>query len=111
MFTINSVVWTVEFVQPDSILLYDRTGHHTVATTDPYLHKVYLSIALSGDFLRRVLTHELGHCVMVSYGTLDYVNHMTKPEHRVEMEEYICNFLADYSPEVTAIVEHILQGR
>lgn len=108
-FVINGIVWRIEFVPPDSLLLYDRTNTHTVATTDPILHRVYISTTLGGDFLRRVLAHELGHCIMVSYNMLDYIRHMTKKEHWVEMEEWVCNFLADFSSLTQTLLDHILR--
>lgn len=45
----------------------------------------------------KVLLHELGHATMVSYGLLDDIYRMVKPEYQVEAEEWICNFLADYA--------------
>lgn len=106
----NGIRWRVRRVQPESLLLIDRTSRRTVATTDPFTHQVYISTALGGDFLRRVLAHELGHCAMVSYRMLDNLHRMTKPECRVEMEEWACNFLADFYPEVQSIVNDILRG-
>lgn len=99
-FVMNGVHWSVRFVDPNSLLLVDRTNHKTVATTDPYTHHVYLSESLRGDFLKRVLTHELGHCAMVSYNMLGDVSRMAKPEQRINMEEWVCNFIADLGDEI-----------
>lgn len=43
-----------------------------------------------------VFIHELGHCALYSYGFLDYIHRMVLPEYWIDMEEFICNFLADY---------------
>lgn len=76
--------------------LIDRTGKITVATTDPNNYTVYLSSALQGPFLIKVLLHELGHCAMISYGLLDYIHSAVYPERWIEAEEWLCNFISDY---------------
>lgn len=96
------------FVDPRSDLLVDRTGTLTVATTDPNTRCVYISNALSGDLLNRVLIHELGHCVMISYNLLDDIHRMVYPEYWVEMEEWICNFIADYGLQIFTAAYQIL---
>ena len=77
-------------------MLTDRTGKITVATTDPETYTVYLSNKLQGDFLIKVLLHELGHCTMISFGLLDYIHDAVYPEKWIEAEEWLCNFLTDY---------------
>lgn len=74
-----------------------------MATTDPKTHTVYLSDELYGDFLMTVLIHELGHCAMISFGLLDEIRQMVYPEYWIEMEEFICNFLADFGFKVFKI--------
>ncbi len=108
-FVMNGIHWTVRWVHPESLLLIDRTNHKTVATTDPYTHQVYLSTALRGDFLRRVLTHELGHCAMISYNMLGDVAKMAKPEQRINMEEWTCNLIADHGREILFLSETLLE--
>lgn len=107
-FVMNGVLWTIRFVDPDSLLLIDRTNHRTVATTDPYTHNVYLSKALRGGFRKRVLTHELGHCAMVSYHMLKDVERMAKPEQRINMEEWVCNLIADHGSEILFLSDALL---
>ena len=101
-------LWHVVFVPPDSDLLVDRTGVKTVATTDPMTRCIYLSDSLEGDFLNRVLIHELGHCVMISYNLLPVIHKMVKPEYWIDMEEWICNFIADYGVAVFKAAYQIL---
>lgn len=95
-FYMNGYLWRVKFVAPSNPNLVDRTHVFRVATTDPVTKTIYLSNRLSGDFLNRVLIHELGHCVMVSYNLLYDIHRMVKPEYWIEAEEWICNFIADY---------------
>lgn len=84
-------------------MLYDRTGKLTVATTDPSSKIVYLSENLSGDMLMKVLIHELGHCVMVSFHLLDDIHRLVRPECWIEAEEWVCNFIAEFGYEIFSI--------
>lgn len=81
---------------PTDELLVDRTGARTVATTDPLTHCIYLSDDLGGEFLFRVLVHEIGHAAMVSFGLLADIRRMVKPSYWIEAEEWACNLIADY---------------
>lgn len=102
-FVMNGYRWVVEFVQNNDDRLIDRTGKTTVATTDPESLTVCLSSDLSGDFLMTVFIHELGHCALWSFGLIDMIHDMVKPEYWIDMEEFICNFLADYGLKVFKI--------
>lgn len=107
-FILNGIIWRVIFVDPLSETLMDRTGHQTVATTDPATKTVHLSKLLHGDFLNRVFVHELGHCTLVSFGLLDDIHRMVKPEYWVEAEEWVCNFIADYGFAIFSVRDTVL---
>lgn len=107
-FAMGGDVWRVSFVDHESRLLIDRTGHLRVATTDPETNTVYLSKELSGDMLVRVLIHEMGHCAMVSYGLMNELHRLVKPWKRVEAEEWVCNFLADYGMRIFERARRVL---
>lgn len=107
-FYFNGLLWQIEFVEPFDPVLYDRTGTLTVATTDPILCKIYMLKTINGDFQRRVLCHELGHAAMISYNLLDDIHRMVKPRYWIEMEEWICNFLADYGLSIFNIAYSVL---
>lgn len=102
-FKMNGDIWTVQSVRNWDQKLVDRTNTLKVATTDPGNLHVYLSEDLHGDFLMTVFIHELGHCALWSYGLLEEIHRMTKPEYWVDMEEFICNILADYGYQVFKI--------
>ena len=105
----NGYIWSVHFISPVDDRLIDRSGKMRVATTDPNTQSIYVSRGLSGDFLATVLTHELGHVAMFSYGLVDQLHRMVQPEYWVDIEEWICNFVADYGYEISDIVSDILQ--
>ena len=96
----NGYSWKVRFVDSQSPMLVDRTNTLTIATTDPTTMTIYLSNRLYGDFLFTVFIHELGHCALYSFGFLDMIRKWVKPEYQIKMEEFICNFLADYGMRI-----------
>ena len=104
----NGYHWQIKFVDPYNPLLVDRTGTLTVATTDPLTSCVYISDAISGSFLTRVLIHELGHCAIFSYHLLDDIHQMIKPKYWIEAEEWVCNFIADYGFKIFDIAYSVL---
>lgn len=102
-FSMNGYSWKIKFVKGHNPMLVDRTGKLTVATTDPESTTVYLSESLSGDFLMTVFIHELGHCALYSFGILKEIHRMVYPKYWVDMEELICNFLADFGLRIFRI--------
>lgn len=92
----NGYLWSICYVDEDDPALTDISEHHTVATTDWDTCTIYLSRNLSGEFKTRVFLHELGHCTMFSFGLIDEIHKMVYPEHWIDAEEWICNFIADY---------------
>ena len=99
-FIMNGSLWTVETVPKTSSYLIDRTNEYRVATTDPKLHKIFLSEELYGNFRKRVLIHEITHVVLWEYGIIDRIAIYCYPEFRIAMEEEICNVLSDYGEMV-----------
>lgn len=67
MFKINDVEWNILYVNPNSECLMRSDGTITLGVTDWSKRTVYLSNALSGSLLERVLSHELVHCASFSY--------------------------------------------
>lgn len=107
-FYMNGYFWRVKVVDRNSEELIDRTGERTVATTDPDEHCVYLSDQLRGTFLARVFIHELGHCAMVSFDLIDYIHTVVHPDYWIDVEEFICNFIADYGVSIFKIARDMV---
>lgn len=95
-FVLGGTYWRVQWVPPYSDYLIDRTGTKTVATTDPVTHCIYLSDDLDGEFMFRVVVHEMCHAAMVSFDLLKDIRRMVYPSKWIEAEEWVCNLLADY---------------
>lgn len=110
MFTVNGRTWRVYFVPGDDPVLVDRTGTYRVATTDPVTNCIYLSNSLGGDFLRHVLMHELGHVFMISYGVLNQLHGMTIPRYWIDIEEWICNLIADNATDINNVINNLMGG-
>lgn len=107
----NGYSWRVCYVDADDPMLVDRTGRVTVATTDPGTLTVYILRDLDGEFLTRVLIHELGHCAMFSFGLLDDIHRMVHPRYWLEAEEWVCNFIADYGMKIFSTAYRVLGDR
>ena len=95
-FYMNGDLWRVRFVSPNDNVLIDRTGKRN---------------NLHGELLNRVFIHELGHCVMFSYGLLPELHRMVKKRYWVDAEEFVCNILADYSHFVIGTARDILGNK
>lgn len=96
----NGDLWHVKIVDPYDPKLVDRTGELRVATTDPNSLCVHLSRDLKGHFFTTVLIHELGHCAMISFDLIEYIHQNVEPEHWIDVEEFMCNFIADYGLKI-----------
>lgn len=100
MFTINGIVWNIVFVPPNSQNLQRSDGSITCGVSDWNDLCIYLSSALRGDFLERVLCHELTHCVCFSWN-------ISIP---IQTEEWLCNFMSDHGKEVIYLLDDLLRG-
>lgn len=107
-FYMNSDLWRVRFVSPSDDVLIDRTGKRTLAVTDYSTKMISIANNLCGELLRRVFVHELGHCIMFSYGLLPELHRMVKKQYWIEVEEWVCDFLANHSHFVIRITRDIL---
>ena len=99
-FFMNGMLWSIRFVNPNSDILIDRTLSKTVAVTDPDTMTIYLSNKLRGEFLTRVVLHELSHAMMISHGYLEQIHRYCKKRYWIEMEELIANLIADRAYEI-----------
>ena len=99
-FYMNGLHWSVRWTNPTDPILVDRTNVLTCAVTDPETMTIYLSNKLHGEFLTRVVLHELSHTMMYSYHYLDEIHRYCKKRYWIEMEELIANLIADRAYEI-----------
>ena len=99
-FYMNGLRWRVRFTYPADPVLVDRTGTLTIGVTDPQSMTIYLSNKLRGEFLTKVVLHELSHAMMYSYHYLDEIHRYCKKRYWIEMEELIANLIADRAYEI-----------
>lgn len=104
----NGDLWRVQFVPSQDDVLIDRTGSRTLGVSDYSTHIISIANNLHGELLNRVFIHELGHCVMFSYGLLTELHRMVKKRYWVDAEEFVCNILSDYGQFVIGTARDIL---
>lgn len=96
--TINGVEWTIEYVAPNNPVFRLKNGTYTIGLTDNNTKTVYINNKLSDYMTRKVLTHEITHCVCFSYGI--YMPLGT--------EELLADFLSLYGLEIIENVDKVL---
>lgn len=98
-FLINGILWEIEYVHPMSEKLLRSDRSRTVGVTDLSKGMIYINSMLSGEFLRKVITHEVCHASMFSYGI--FVD--------IETEELICDFIASNGREIFEIADELFR--
>ena len=94
-FELNGIQWQIVWVDNKSSLLSRTDGSMSVGVTDMNTHCIYLAKSLHGAFLRKVIIHELCHCVCMSYNIYMPIG----------QEEMLCDFVATYGDQVFDIVD------
>ena len=100
MYKINGITWYMIRVRSDSPMLMRSDGSITVGMCDRDTQTIYISDALHGRFLRKVLLHEICHSAMFSYGI----------DMSVDQEELFCDLLSTYGDEIIAITDSVFKA-
>ena len=100
MYKINGITWYMIRVRSDSPMLMRSDGSITVGVCDRETQTIYISDALHGRFLRKVLLHEICHSAMFSYGI----------DMSVDQEELFCDLLSTYGDEIIAITDSVFKA-
>ena len=93
MFTINGEYWSVKLCSENHPMLRRSDGSVSIGACDDKTKTIYLSENLKGDFLKKVLCHELTHAAMFSYNV----------ELSIEQEELLAELIATYGEEIIEI--------
>jgi hypothetical protein len=99
-FIINNILWRVIYINPADRIFTKSDGTKTVGVTDNNTNTIYIANNLFPSFREKVITHEVCHACMFSYGV----------DIDLDTEEFICNFLADYGREIVDISDHIFRN-
>ena len=100
MYKINGITWYMIRVRSDSPMLMRSDGSITVGMCDRETQTIYVSDALHGRFLRKVLLHEICHSAMFSHGI----------DMSVDQEELFCDLLSTYGDEIIAITDGVFKA-
>ena len=100
MYKINGITWYMIRVRSDSPMLMRSDGSITVGMCDRETQTIYISDALHGRFLRKVLLHEICHSAMFSYGI----------DMSVDQEELFCDLLSTYGDEIIEITDSVFKA-
>lgn len=98
MFEINGRQWDIIFVNPRSEKLRRSDGSLTVGVTDGNDNCVYISNMIFGNFLRKVICHELCHCFMMSYNI-----HIP-----IKKEEFLADWISVYGTELIYLLDSLM---
>ena len=92
MIKINGKLWRVRLVPPQHPVLY-RNGNPAVGCCDDTTKTIYISNAVSQEFMRKILCHEMVHAAMYSYDVL-----MSDA-----VEEIVADMIATYGNEIMTL--------
>lgn len=95
---VNSIVWNILFVPSNSNNLLRSDGTITLGVTDRNVNCVFLSNALKGELLYKVLCHELCHVYVFSYGI--YIS--------IEEEERLAEFISSFGKSIIHDTDYLL---
>lgn len=97
MFLINNIYWKIALVSPNFPLLQRMNGSYAVGACDNLTRTIYINNTLHGDFLRKVLCHEITHAAMFSYNV----------DLSIEQQELIADLISTYGEEIIYITNKI----
>ena len=97
MFIINGEYWRVLFVAPNHISLLKPNGDFAIGACDDHSKTIYLSAALYGEQMKRVLCHEITHAAMFSYNV----------SLSLSQEELMAELMATFGEEIVDITNMI----
>lgn len=99
MININGEEWNILAVPPNNEKLYRRDGSLSVAACDDADKIIYINCLLKGNFLKKVICHEITHAAMFSYDV-----NLT-----IDQEELIADIIATYGDEIIYITNKVFR--
>ncbi len=99
--TINGIEWKIAYTHPNNPVFRLNNGIYTIGVTDNATKTVYVNDRLNSEMTRKVLTHEITHCICFSYNI--YLP--------IETEELIADFIANYGTEIITLVDNYFYNK
>jgi Zn-dependent peptidase ImmA (M78 family) len=97
---INNNLWRIVFTYPQNPNLRMSDGRQVLGLCDNNIKTIFIADNQSDYKTEHILCHEITHAICFEYDIyLDY-----------EMEEWLCNFMADHIREVVEILDTILSA-
>lgn len=100
MFYINGEYWKIIAAPSDDEKLRRSDGGFTVGVCDNNDKAIYLNSELEGDFLKKVLCHEITHAAMFSYDVF-----LT-----IFQEELVADLMATYGEQIIDITDDVFMS-
>ena len=98
MVRINNNLWRIQFTYPQSPNLCMSNGKQVLGMCDNNIKTIFIADNQTDAKTEHILCHEVTHAICFEYDIhLDY-----------ELEEWLCNFMADHIRETVSIVDTIL---
>lgn len=97
--SVNGIKWQIKFVHSLNPNLLNNSGIYTFGVTDNNLKTVFLSNQINGEFLYKVLCHELCHVYCFSYGI--YLD--------AQEEERLAQFISEYGKSIVSDTDDLLR--
>lgn len=95
---INNNLWRIEFTYPHNPNLRMSDGRQVLGLCDNNIKTIFIADNQSDAKTEHILCHEITHAICMEYNVfLD-----------LELEEWLCNFMADHIREVVSILDTIL---
>ena len=93
MFSINGEQWRLLFVPSNHVALLKPNGKFAIGACDDYTKTIYLDKSLTGDYLKKVMCHEIAHAAMFSYNI----------SLSLQQEELIADLMSTFGDEIIDI--------
>lgn len=97
-FEINGILWNIEFVSPYDSRLTRSDGSRTVGVCDNSIKTIFIANNQNKKKTEHIICHEITHAMC-------FEQNIDIP---YELEERLCNFMADYGREIIYIVDDLL---
>lgn len=97
MFNVNGKEWNIQFVNPFDDVLKRSDGSYTVGVTNYLTSTIYLENTLHGEFLKKVITHEVVHVYCMSFNIF----------MDIETEEVVADFIATFGRDIIRISDYV----